>query len=109
MEGIKKDEGKLPMAVVLQTQFPRALQAIAENSEFGHRKYKDVDSDYLNYQRIDDGFFRYSNAMIRHFFAEKGDCSGIDKDNELPHIYATAWNALARLELYLKQKENGNK
>lgn len=104
-QGLKNDQNKLPLGTVIQKQFPNAIEAIAKCSEFGHKKYSESDNDWLNYQRIDDAMFRYTNATIRHFFAEGGDNDKIDKDSSLPHIYQTAWNAIARLEVYLKNKK----
>lgn len=106
MEGVKNDDKKLPIAIVIQKQFPRALQAITQCSQFGHEKYKHVDEDWLNYQRLENAKLRYDNAMIRHFLEEGWEDTKFDKDSNLPHIYHTAWNALARLELYLKEINN---
>ena len=40
---------------------------------------------------------------MRHWADEVTE--GVDSDSQLPHIYQTTWNALARLELYLIEQE----
>lgn len=100
MIGVKDDNGKLPLGIVIQKQFPNALKAIAKCSQYGHNKYKD-DVDWLNYQRVENWEQRYLNAAIRHFL--EGDC--LDNESNLPHIYHAVWNMLALLELLEKNKK----
>ena len=90
-KGLKNDNDKLPLGIVIQKQFPNALKAIAQCSLYGHNKYKDVDNDWLNYQRLENANQRYSDAMIRHYLAESEDLD----DSGLEHIVHTCWNALA--------------
>jgi hypothetical protein len=97
-EGVKLDSKK-PKIALLFKQFPKALEAIARCSEYGHEKYKDTDSDYLNFKRVKEGSEAYANAGLRHRLQQ-----GIDLESMLPHRYHVAWNALAELELLLEDK-----
>ena len=59
--------------------------------------YEAFDADWKNWERVENGVETYSNALLRHLFKE-------GEDTEIEHDIAVAWNALARLELKLKQK-----
>lgn len=97
--GAKLDNGK-PMTSLL-AYFGQALLAVSEVGTHGAKKYTRG-----GWQFVDDGFNRYSDAMLRHYFAEYYE----EKDPELGtyHAAQTAWNALARLELMLRDKKNIN-
>jgi hypothetical protein len=99
MKGKKENKGK-PQLSILFTQFPKALEAIAKCSEYGHLKYKSTDADYLNYQRVEGGSKAYADAGLRHRLYKKGTT---DVESKLPHYYHVAWNALAELELLIKE------
>lgn len=99
--GAKLDAGKSPVWQGALSYFPRALVAVAYVSEIGARKYA-----WKGWESVPNGYNRYSNALARHFLAEGKE--ELDVDTSLPHVYQVAWNALARLELYLKEKENGS-
>jgi len=92
--GAKLDDGKV-MAHLLQ-QFSRALMAVAEVSTFGANKYS-----IGGWQEVENGAFRYSNAMMRHYLKEA--LEDVDPDSGLLHEAHLAWNALARLELKLRE------
>jgi hypothetical protein len=98
-EGKKYSEGKAPMGILLK-QFRLALQAVAMRSKKGHEKYKETDQDWMNFKRVPDAIEEYTNGTARHL-AYIGD-----DETELGHEAATAWNALARLQLIL-EKQNG--
>lgn len=98
-EGVKTNKNK-PQLSILFTQFPKALEAIAKCSEYGHLKYKETDIDYLNYQRVEGGSKTYADAGLRHRLYKKGTT---DLESQLPHAYHVAWNALAELELLIKE------
>lgn len=91
--GSKMDAGKAPLWRGLVEQFPIALQAVAQVSEFGAQKYV-----WSGWKSVPDGAVRYGNAMMRHAVA---DAAGgrYDPDSGLLHAAHVAWNALARLEL----------
>lgn len=97
--GAKDDGGKAPVFRGAVGYFPRAMEAVAACSDFGASKYA-----WDGWRLVDNGFNRYSDAMVRHLVAEaKGE--ELDNDSGLIHAAHTAWNALARLELLLEAKE----
>lgn len=97
---IKYDGGKAPVFRGAVAYFPRAISAVAAISAFGASKYA-----WKGWEGVDDGFNRYSDAMVRHLTYEgKGEV--LDPDSGLLHAAHTAWNALARLELLIKEREN---
>lgn len=102
--GEKQDDGKLPLGIVIQRQFPNALKGIAECSLYGHNKYKETDQDWLNCQRVDNGEERYLDAAMRHLLDAGTDLKGIDVSG-LEHIKQSVWNMMQLLEIIeLKKK-----
>lgn len=96
--GVKYSDHKAPITSMLN-QFNLALEAVAMRSKEGHEgKYKNVDQDWMNFKRVPNAIEHYSNGTGRHLMY-----LGDDEDN-LGHEVATAWNALARLQLILEQK-----
>lgn len=104
MQKNKLDNGK-PLLFNLLRQFPKAFEEVAKCSEFGHNKYKEYDKDWQGFSRVENGFMRYSNSMVRHI-AE----GGINDESLLDNDAHVAWNALARLEVKLRNenKDEGN-
>lgn len=98
-QGVKNDEDKLPYFTVLCKQFPNAINAVIKRSQQGHEKYLEADSDWKNWERVDNGYIAYSNALMRHIFNN-------GEDDSIEHDIAVAWNALARLEIRLREEEN---
>jgi hypothetical protein len=97
---IKYDGGKTPVFRGTVDYFPRALEQVAAVSAFGATKYA-----WKGWEGVSEGFERYSDAMVRHITARsKGEVK--DRDSGLLHEAHTAWNALARLELLLKEQES---
>jgi len=74
-----------------------ALEALAMRALHGHKKYEKGD-DWENFSRVPNGDFEYSNSMFRHAL-------GIGEDTEEEHLISTAWNAIARLEIFFRNKE----
>lgn len=98
--GSKLDAGKPAMFRGLIDYFPRALDAVASVSTFGASKYV-----WKGWETVPDGVARYSDAMVRHLTKEsKGEV--LDPDSGLHHAAHTAWGALARLELMLRDEES---
>lgn len=93
---VKYDAGKSPVWQGALSYFPRALGAVAEVSLFGAQKYA-----WKGWEDVSDGFNRYSDALVRHLSAEGKE--SLDADSGLLHAAHSAWNALARLELLLKE------
>lgn len=100
--GIKYDGGKAPIFRGVISYFPRAIEAVAEVSAFGASKY-----EWNGWEHVPEGITRYSDAMVRHLTKEaKGEI--LDDDSGFLHATHTAWGALARLELILREREAAN-
>ena len=97
--GAKLDQGKVRPALVLGG-FARALWAVSEVGSFGARKY--IENGWVT---VPNGKARYEDADLRHWLKDK---MGQDKDEDsnLTHLAHKAWNALAALDLALREKEN---
>lgn len=93
--GAKLDDGK-DFAADVFGGFSYALAAVARLGTKGAKKYS------LNgWSQVEDGYRRYSNAMVRHLLKEwQGE--EVDSDIGVLHATSVAWNALARLELKLR-------
>lgn len=97
--GAKLDAGKAPIHRGLLSYFPRACAAVARVSQYGAKKYT-----WRGWETVPDGVQRYSDAGARHVMAEAlGE--RYDPDSGELHQAHVAWNALAVLELKLKEKE----
>jgi hypothetical protein len=97
--GAKLDAGKPPVIRGMLAYFPRACLAVAEVSEVGAKKYT-----WNGWEDVPDGIIRYTDALGRHLVKEQ--IEGLyDRDDNLLHIAHTAWNALAVLELRLRELE----
>ena len=100
--GIKFDGGKAPVFRGVFSYFPRALKAVAEISGFGAQKYA-----WGNWKGLEDAYNRYSDGLGRHILLR--EVEGVnDLESGLLHDAHAAWNALARLELYLMEQEKKN-
>lgn len=95
---IKYDGGKAPIFRGAVSYFPRAISAVAAVSAFGASKYA-----WKGWENVPDGFNRYSDAMVRHL-AYEGEGEILDPDSGLLHAAHAAWNALARLELLIRER-----
>lgn len=93
--GAKLDAGKLRPSLVLGG-FAHALKAVVKVGTDGANKYTDN-----GWREVPNGFARYSDAKARHALAfDTGETH--DRDTGSLHLAHEAWNALARLELYLQ-------
>lgn len=97
--GSKLDAGKSPVYQGCFQYFPLALEAVARVSEKGAKKYS-----WKGWETVPDGINRYSNALGRHISKETFEY--LDPDTEEPHAAQIAWNALARLELILREQNS---
>jgi len=95
--GAKLDAGKNRLGLVLLS-FARALDAVGQVGTYGANKY--TDNGWVD---VPDGVNRYTDAMLRHLLKEAVGESH-DPDTDLLHAAHTAWNALARLDLMLRNK-----
>jgi hypothetical protein len=101
--GAKLDSGKASIVRGFMAYFPRAIKAVAEVSKFGAKKYT-----WNGWQSVPDGVIRYTDALGRHIIEEIID-GAITPDSNLLHASHAAWNAMARLELMLREQENAKK
>lgn len=100
--GAKLDAGKPRCGLVLGA-FARALTEVSKVGTYGAAKYSDA-----GWLQVPDGKERYEDAMLRHYLAKrKGEV--YDGDSGLRHDSHLAWNALAILELTLKEIEDGTR
>jgi hypothetical protein len=96
--GAKLDQGKTQASLL--GMFARALLAVADVGTHGAAKYSRG-----GWQFVEDGVTRYDDAKWRHML--QGYIEPLDDDSGLEHIAQEAWNALAKLELHLREKQNG--
>jgi hypothetical protein len=95
--GSKLDAGKAEYDMVLFS-FPDALAHVDRIGKFGARKY--TKGGFLE---VPNGQMRYFNADIRHKLKElRGE--ELDPDSQELHLAHAAWNALAKLQLFLEGK-----
>lgn len=95
--GAKADAGKLRPSLVLGG-FAKALEAVVLVGTKGAAKYTDN-----GWKEVPNGFARYSDAQGRHELKRnKGETH--DADSGDLHLAHEAWNALAKLQLYLDSK-----
>ena len=94
--GAKLDAGKNRLGLVLQG-FANALEEVGRVGTFGANKYTDN-----GWMSVPNGHARYTDAAYRHLLKEaQGEL--LDPDSGLQHAAHAAWNALARLELKLRE------
>lgn len=94
--GAKLDAGKVRLGLVLHG-FANALKEVGQVGTYGAKKY--TDNGWVS---VPDGQGRYTDAMYRHLLSEAGG-ELRDKDTGLHHAAHAAWNALARLELLIRE------
>ena len=97
----KFDQDKSPIIRGVLHYFPLALNNVAELSAFGAKKY-----DWNNWEGLPDARQRYTDALGRHLLAEAKDPYARDPESKVYEATAVAWNALARLELLLREEAN---
>lgn len=96
--GAKLDAGKPRPALVLGG-FARALLEVTKVGTYGAMKYTDN-----GWMEVPNGVDRYDDAALRHWLYERTQ-SEADADTDLLHAAHQAWNALARLDLILRKRE----
>lgn len=101
IEGYKESQtvSKAPIFTYCKVNVD-AIEALAFRAQYGHSRYnKDgQDEDWQNFKRVPNGDFEYSNAEFRHAL-------GIGEEDEKEHLIAAAWNAVARLQIYLENNK----
>lgn len=102
--GAKLDSGKSPVVRGALQYFPKALKQVSLLSEFGANKYA-----WKGWEDVPDGFVRYTDALGRHLLDEgEGLFDDGPGGSGFLHATSVAWNALARLELMLRDQENSD-
>ena len=96
--GAKMDAGKPKCAEILG-MFAHALWEVSKVGTFGADKYS-----MGGWQNVEEGEVRYANAGLRHFLKEQMG-EETDIDSNLLHLSHEAWNSLAKLELYVREKK----
>ena len=94
--GAKFDAGKVRPSLILNAM-PLAILAVSEVGTYGANKYSEN-----GWKDVDNGIARYTDAMDRHRIKEGIELH--DDDSGLMHAAQVAWNALARLELMLREQ-----
>lgn len=92
--GAKLDSGKVRPSLILSSM-SRAVLEVSKVGTYGANKYTED-----GWQEVPDGIKRYTDAMDRHRLKEGHE--QIDAESGLLHAAQVAWNALARLELMLR-------
>jgi len=96
--GVKLDVDKNRLGLVL-CGFSRALVEVGKVGTFGANKYSDD-----GWVSVHNGEQRYTDALLRHLFASAiGDND--DLESGLSHWAHVAWNALAVLDLMIRNSE----
>lgn len=102
--GAKLDAGKPAVWRGLLDYFPRACIAVSDVSTRGAAKYA-----WKGWEQVQDGINRYGDALARHIVKEgiEGlyDIGSGGLGPEVLHASQVAWNAMARLELILRENE----
>jgi hypothetical protein len=99
--GAKLDAGKVDVLRGCILYFPAALAAVAQVSEFGARKYS-----WEGWRSVPDGINRYGAALARHLCHKPDAVDSGPGGTNLLHAAQVAWNALARLELIIKEQND---
>lgn len=99
--GAKLDALKPRPSLVLGG-FSRALVAVTHVGTYGAIKYTP-----RGWESVPLGVERYSEALMRHWLAEATG-QQCDPESNLLHAAHLAWNALARLELMLREQEGSH-
>lgn len=98
--------GKDPVFRGAIARFPRAFREVAKVSSFGFQKHKTPPGGELQYLDVPDAYVVYSDAVGRHLVGEAVEGQINHADGGLYHAAQAAWNALARLEVMLRDIES---
>lgn len=97
---VKYDGAKAPVVQGFLHYFPNAMMAVAWVSEYGSRKYA-----WRGWQDVENGIVRYTDADARHLLLEGIEGPYDDNDSGLAHAVQHAWNAMARVERMIVEKQ----
>jgi len=95
-KGIKESQTveKAPIFTYCK-QMKNAIEQLALRSLMGHKRYE-VGDDWENFARVPNGDMEFANAEFRHALEIGGE------ETQLEHLVASAWNAVSRLEIHLR-------
>lgn len=96
--GAKVDAGKVRPSLIIEGM-ARAVWAVSQVATFGAAKYTDG-----GWVLVERGQMRYADAGYRHVL-KRAMGEPVDNDSNLTHLAHEAWNALAKLDLYLREQE----
>ena len=100
---------KEPVALGCILCFPRAIQEIAKVSRFGWKKHEiKLPEGNWSYLDVPGANNIYREAEGRHMLAEVIEGPVNAQDSDLFHKAQKAWNALADLEVFLRDREQGD-
>lgn len=99
----KANYEKDPVFYGVLARFPLAVREIAKVSAYGCKKYSKPMGD-MSYLELPNAYELYSDKVVRHMLDEAVQGPRNDADGGLLHAAQTAWNALARLEVFLRQR-----
>lgn len=94
----KDDAGKAPIYRGVISYFPAAIRGVALVSQFGATKYA-----WNGWCYVPQGHNRYSDGLLRHL-ASEAEGEVLDAESGLHHDLHSAWNALARAELRIRNE-----
>lgn len=97
--GAKDDSAKVDLSIILEC-FPRALWEVGRVADYGARKYSRGGCLQVN-----NAMQRYEAADMRHKLKRHQGEARDPESGEL-HLAHEAWNALIKLELYLREKKD---
>ena len=97
-DGSKLDAGKNRLSLVL-FGFARALTEVGKVGTYGANKYTDN-----GWMSVPDAERRYTDALFRHLLKEATG-EELDPDTNIRHAAHAAWNALARLDIAIRESE----
>jgi hypothetical protein len=96
--GAKCDLGKIQVTLITGGM-ARAIYEVAKVGTFGAAKY--TKNGWVS---VPNAFERYEDAQGRHvIFRHMGEVH--DPDSGLLHLAHEAWNALAKLDIYIRSQE----
>ena len=106
LTSLERAKQKPPLETLLR--FSKALEVVANISGFGDKQYAPGSWQYIDDKELDEFCEKRLGSLMRHLFSLKGNMLAIDdgeKGSQQEHLAAVAWNALAVLELQLRQEE----
>ena len=101
LQGVKESQSvdKAPIFTYCKVN-KNALEALSFRALYGHKKYNKngEDEDWQNFTRVLNAEEEYANAEFRHALEIGGE------ETTEEHLIASAWNAVSRLEIFLRKK-----